>query len=112
MKTASKIATLVFLACAASGSLAHAAVQNSGTILSPKRVWTERAATIETERKQAPHIAPDGCAARIAPNPTATCPTFAAISRNGTPVRVIHIYNVRPVAVCVPSSQHNCTVGR
>ena len=112
MKFAPKIATLVFLACTASGSLAHAAVQNSGTIPSSKRVWTERAATIEIERQQAPRIAPDGCTARTTPNPNAACPTFATTSRSGTPVRVIQIYNVSPVAVCTPSSQRNCAASR
>lgn len=112
MNAISKIVTLAFLACAASGSLAYAAAPNSGTILAPKRVWTERAATLEAERTQAPRSAPDGCDNRVSSNPKPACPVVAAISRSGAPVRVIQIHTVNPVAVCAPGAQDNCIASR
>jgi hypothetical protein len=112
MNKVSKIAPLALLAWAAAGAVASANVPSKGPLIGSGKAWTERAATQGQDRLDAPRVAPEGCAERTASNRTTPCPAIAAISRTKAPVRVIQIYTVTPVAVCVPDAVNSCIARR
>lgn len=103
------LAALSLLALAAAP--ASASIRNTGPLIAPGPVWTERTATEHQNRIEAPTRAPEGCA-DAATNRNGLCPNVASISRNKTPVRMIPIYTVTPVAVCAPDATNDCTARR
>ena len=111
MKTNSGKFIAAFLTFAASGALAHTGVQDRGRTAHSAATAINLPVAPQVIEHHRQNIAPDACSSSGAINQP-LCPTYAALSPAGKPVRVIKIYNVANVTVCEPGPGSQCRTAR
>lgn len=100
MNTIVKTLATALLGFGLSAGIAQAALAPKAKPEAKPAAQNVRPVIKESDR---PIVAPEGCLAK-APGSTTTCTAEMSTSRTGAPVRVIPLYKITKVEVCLPDA--------